>query len=139
MSSLKGAPIRVGVAMALLASMFSSVAQSQQLAPQAKDPDVGSSYALRKAALWYNRHIPQRAVYGAGYADFNRDGLMDVAVAPVNWAGGGAAEPIRIMINAGGSFVDQTATVLSNAHPGVCTHARFWSVTTTAMAGPTCS
>ena len=123
MIRLKGAPIRVGVAIVFIASLFSSVAQSQQLAPKANDADAGSSYALRKAALWYNRDIPQRAVYGAGYADFNRDGLMDVVVAPVNFAGSGAAEPIRIMINAGGSFVDQTATVLSNAHPGVV-HAR---------------
>ena len=123
MIRLKGAPIRVGVAIVFIASLFSSVAQSQQLAPKANDADAGSSYALRKAALWYNRHIPQRAVYGAGYADFNRDGLMDVVVAPVNFAGSGVTEPIRIMINAGGSFVDQTATVLSNAHPGVV-HAR---------------
>ena len=122
MSSLKGAPIRMGVAIALFASMVSSVAQSQQLAPQARDADIGSSYALRKTLLWYNRFIPQRAVYGAGYADFNRDGMMDVAVAPVNWAGGGAAEPLRIMMNVGGTFADQTATVLAS-QPGMV-HAR---------------
>ena len=122
MSSLKGAPIRVGVAMALLASMFSSVAQSQQLAVKANDPDAGTSYTLRKSTLWFNRYVQDRGVYGAAYADFNKDGLIDAAIAPVDFSG--VREPVRFMMNTGGgSFANQTATVLSNAQPGVV-HAR---------------
>ena len=99
-------------------------AVAQVLATRAGDIEAGSSYALRKSPLWYNRYIAQRAVYGAGYADFNRDGLVDAVVAPVDFGGGGAREPIRIMINNGdGSFTDQAGSLLSTPQPGVV-HAR---------------
>lgn len=122
MSRLKGAPIRVGVAMVLLASVFSSAAQSQQFATSTTDADSGSSYTLRKSTLWFNRYVQDRGVYGAAYADFNKDGFIDAAIAPVDFSG--VREPVRFMINTGGgNFANQTATVLSNAQPGVV-HAR---------------
>ena len=95
-------------------------AVAQVLATRAGDIEAGSSYALRKSPLWYNRYIAQRAVYGAGYADFNRDGLVDAVVAPVDFGGGGAREPIRIMINNGdGSFTDQAGAVQISMPPRI--------------------
>ncbi len=121
MSRLKGTPIRVGVALALLASVFSSAAQSQQLATSAKDADAGSSYTLRKSTLWFNRYFPSVFTHGAAYADFDKDGRVDVVVA--SGTGQDVRTPIKVMMNTGSGFVDATATRLTTAQPGLI-HAR---------------
>ena len=85
------------------------------------DADAGSSYLLRKSTLWYNRYFPGVFTHGAAYADFNKDGLIDVVVA--SGTGANVRTPVKIMINTGSGFADQTATRLSNAQPGLI-HAR---------------
>lgn len=97
-----------------------SMAQSS-LAVQAGDPDAGSSYLLRKSTLWYNRYFPGVFTHGAAYADLDRDGRIDVVVA--SGTGQDVRTPIRIMMNTGSGFADQTATRLSTAQPGLI-HAR---------------
>ena len=122
MNFLNGAPTWVRIALCCLALPFAAAAHAQDLATKANDADAGSSYTLRKSTLWFNRYVQDRGVYGAAYADFNKDGLIDAAIAPVDFSG--AREPVRFMINTGGgNFANQTATVLSNAQPGVV-HAR---------------
>lgn len=101
---------------------FSPAASAQSsLAPQAGDPDAGSSYLLRKSTLWYNRFFPGVFTHGAAYADLDKDGRIDVVVA--SGTGQDVRTPIKIMMNTGSGFADQTGTRLSNAQPGLI-HAR---------------
>ena len=105
-----------------LCACFASAA-AQELAPRAGDADIGTSYALRKSLVWFDRTLTQREVYGAAYADIDRDGRMDVVIAPVYYTGLGPAEPIRVYMNTGSGFADQTGTRLTVPGPGLV-HAR---------------
>jgi hypothetical protein len=112
----------VALAAALISSLAASPLRAQAgLATQAGDADAGSSYLLRQTTLWYNRYNPGVFTHGAAYADFNRDGRVDVLVS--SGTGQNERTPIRIMINTGSGFADETGTGLSNAQPGLI-HAR---------------
>lgn len=113
--------LRSAVTLCLCAGLGTVAAQ--ELAPRADDADIGTSYALRKSLVWYDRTIAQREVYGAAYADIDRDGRMDVVIAPVYFTGLGPAEPIKVLMNTGSGFADQTATRLTVPGPGLV-HAR---------------
>ncbi|OGT58813.1 MAG: hypothetical protein A3E01_00575 [Gammaproteobacteria bacterium RIFCSPHIGHO2_12_FULL_63_22] len=86
--------------------------------------DATSSYALRKSTLWINRQTqPPGNQNGwpfahAAYADFNKDGRVDfVRTFSDNTDTRRAVQFIRN--DGGGSFSDQTATMVSNVQPGV--------------------
>ncbi len=107
---------------ALLCAGFPGLSWAQAgLATKPGDADAGSSYLLRKSTLWYNRYFSGVFTHGAAYADFNKDGLIDVVVA--SGTGANVRTPVKVMINTGSGFADQTATRLSNAQPGLI-HAR---------------
>ena len=118
---------KCGTAAAIAASIvlcacFPALGWAQAgLATKLGDADAGSSYLLRKSTLWYNRYFPSVFTHGAAYADFNKDGLIDVIVS--SGTGANVRTPIKVMINTGSGFADQTATRLSNAQPGLI-HAR---------------
>jgi hypothetical protein len=81
--------------------------------------DATSSYALRKSTLWINRQLPGAWPFAhAGYADFNKDGRIDfVRTFSDNT---NTRRAVQFMRNdGGGAFSDQTATMVSNAQPGV--------------------
>ncbi|MGH8031677.1 MAG: FG-GAP-like repeat-containing protein, partial [Luteimonas sp.] len=82
--------------------------------------DATSSYALRKSTLWINRQVPPAWPFAhAAYADFNKDGRVDFVR---TFADNTVRRPVQFMRNdGGGTFSDQTATMLSNAQPGVIT------------------
>jgi predicted extracellular nuclease len=82
--------------------------------------DATSSYALRKSTLWINRQVPPGWPFAhAAYADFNKDGRIDFVR---TFSDNTVRRPVQFMRNdGGGSFTDQTATVVSNAQPGVIT------------------
>ena len=118
---------KCGTAAAIAASIvlcacFPALGWAQAgLATKLGDADAGSSYLLRKSTLWYNRYFPGVFTHGAAYADFNKDGLVDVVIA--SGTGANVRTPVKVMINTGSGFADQTATRLSNAQPGLV-HAR---------------
>jgi hypothetical protein len=116
--------IQAGVALAaaVLSSLAASPLHAQAaLATRAGDADAGSSYLLRQTTVWYNRFNNGYFTHGAAYADFNKDGRVDVLVA--SGTGQNQRTPVKIMIDTGLGWTDQTATRLSNAQPGLI-HAR---------------
>lgn len=114
--------VRAAVAAALIFSLAPTPLRAQAgLANRPGDADAGSSYLLRQTTLWYNRFNNGYFTHGAAYADFNKDGRLDVLVA--SGTGQNVRTPVKIMMNDGLAFVDQTATRLSNAQPGLI-HAR---------------
>ena len=118
----KGAGVAIAAAVAFAFSLGPSDARAQAgLAAQPRDADAGSSYLLRKSTLWYNRFFPSLFTHGAAYADLDKDGRIDVVLASGN--GQDVRTPIKIMMNTGSGFADQTGTQLSNAQPGLI-HAR---------------
>ncbi|MCX7042172.1 MAG: FG-GAP-like repeat-containing protein [Gammaproteobacteria bacterium] len=87
--------------------------------------DATSSYALRKSTLWLNRQTQSPGNQNgwpfshAAYADFNKDGRVDFVR---TFADNTIRRPVQFVRNeGGGTFSDQTATMVSNAQPGVIT------------------
>ena len=99
-----------------LSILLGDCAPIMNIAPNA-DVDRSSSYELRKSPVWFDRSRPDAYTHVVTHTDLNRDGRTDLVRASIRL---GQTTPVEfLMQTAGGSFVDQTATVLSNGQPGM--------------------
>jgi hypothetical protein len=88
------------------------------VAPSQRPHDT-SSYALRRAPIWIERQEPLTGLFShAMYADINRDGHVDFV--RTHEANDGVRRPLQVMMGGqGGTFTDETASVITNAQPGL--------------------
>ncbi len=76
--------------------------------------DRTSSYELRKSPIWFDRTVSGAYTHVVTHLDLNRDGRTDLFRASVSTP----PSAVEVLMNAGdGTFVDQTGTVITNAHP----------------------
>jgi hypothetical protein len=114
----RAAPIRA----AWLLLALGAPAAAQETATSPGDADAGTSYLLRQSTLWYDRWLSGLFTHATANLDVDKDGDLDVFIAPGN--GQDQRLPVRILVNDGnGNFTDGTAGRISNAQPGLI-HAR---------------
>ena len=81
------------------------------------DVDITSAYQLRKSPIWFNRQVLGAYTHVVTYQDLDRNGTTDLLRASIRV---GQTTPVQVLMNAGGgSFVDQTVTVIPIAHPSM--------------------